>query len=73
MESCSLRDAGLKLALWFGVSMSYGTNGVGEPESKKPAEMPISEPGRYGRYDDLAKWIEKRSLNGSFSRLEQSA
>lgn len=73
MENCSLRDAGLKLASWFGVSMPHETNGVGEAESQKAAEPPIAESGRYGKYDDLAQWIEERSRNNSLSRFEQAA
>jgi len=73
MESCSLRDAGLKLASWFGISMSNGSNGVGESDSQEPAEPRISDPGRYGKYYDLAQWIEKRSQADSISRLEQAA
>lgn len=73
MENCSLRDAGLKLASWFGVSMSSGTNGVGESESQEPAQPPISEPGRYGKYDPLAEWIELRAANNALSPFEKSA
>lgn len=73
MESCSLRDAGLKLVSWFGVSMSNESTRVGESESRKPAESPIGESGRYGKYDNLARWIEKRSRNDSLSRFEQAA
>jgi hypothetical protein len=73
MESCSLRDAGLKLASWFSVSIPNGNNGVGESELQKPPEPPISGPGRYGKYGDLGQWIEKRSQADSISRLEQAA
>lgn len=73
MESCSLRDAGLKLASWFGVSMPSGTNGVGESESNEPNEPQTSVPGSYGKYDDLAHWIEDRSQSTSISRFEQAA
>ncbi len=73
MENCSLRDAGLKLASWFGVSMPNDTSGVGEAESQKASEPPIAESGRYGKYDDLAQWVEERSRNNSLSRFEQAA
>jgi DNA primase len=73
MENCSLRDAGLKLASWFGVSMPTEANGVGESNSQKAAEPSSTEPARYGKYHGLALWVEERSRNDSLSRFEQAA
>lgn len=76
MESCSLRDAGLKLASWFGFSMPTGgsqSNGVRESDSPKAAEPPIPTSGQYGKYDALARWVEERSSSANLSRFEQSA
>lgn len=75
MESCSLRDAGLKLAEWFGVSMPDPAGGVGESSSPKTSAADIDgrPDSRYGRYSDLAEWVETRSQSDSISRLEQSA
>ncbi|MEQ1645434.1 MAG: CHC2 zinc finger domain-containing protein [Pyrinomonadaceae bacterium] len=73
METCSLRDAGIKLASWFGVSMSNETDGVGESEFQEPDEPQTFEPGRYGKYHDLAQWVEERSQSTSISRFEQAA
>ena len=72
MESCSLRDAGLKLAEWFGISMSGETNGGSAPKNSAAVERQPSE-SRYGIYDPLAEWIEVRAANESFSEFEKSA
>ncbi len=73
MESCSLRDAGIKLAAMFGVSMPNRSGGEGESESKNGVDGPISESDRISEYGELIQWIEERSRNPSLSRFEQAA
>ena len=72
MESCSLRDAGLKLAEWFRISVSGETNRGSAPKDSVTVERPPNE-SRYGIYDPLAEWIEVRAANESFSEFEKSA
>ncbi len=81
MESCSLRDAGLKLASWYGLEMNSDRQ-VSASESKvdqddSQAVAPPSTVGdkhdRYGIYDPLAEWIELRAANNSLSPFEKSA
>lgn len=81
MESCSLRDAGLMLAGWFGIDSKSNQ------ERDKPVELPAnarephdqnpssrSEAGeRYGIYDPLAEWIEVRAAQSDLSPFERSA
>lgn len=82
MDGCSLRDAGLKLASWFGIiSEPNGSNHnrAGENHSLQPAgseratDSDSERCGRYGEYDVLAKWIEKRSASDLLSRSERAA
>jgi DNA primase len=81
MESCSLRDAGLKLASWFGIEMNRSSETsatISRPDPKD--ELPLNQPARmgdsdarYGVYDPLAEWIELRAANQSLSPFEKSA
>ncbi len=71
MESCSLRDAGLKLASWYGVEVQdERSEPVGESEPVKGME-PIGS-SRFGVYEPLGLWIESRLETGSLSRFEES-
>jgi len=81
MEGCSLRDAGLKLASWFGLEMNRNgetsethsrPDPKGEASSNQPARLGDSN-ARYGLYDPLAEWIELRAANQSLSPFEKSA
>jgi len=80
MESCSLRDAGLKLASWYGLEMkshAESSKAVSEPDhdysvsSVQPTPIRDSD-DRYGIYDPLAEWIELRAANDSLSSFEKS-
>jgi len=81
MESCSLRDAGLKLASWYGLEMktdaddSAGDLGTETDESESVAGLsPVEDrDARFGIYDPLAEWIELRAANNSLSPFEKSA
>ncbi len=73
MDNCSLRDAGLKLASWFGVSMPSETKKEGDSESVTSTVPSAGEQGRYGVYDPLAEWIEVRAANHTLSQFEKSA
>lgn len=77
MENCSLRDAGLNLAAWYGVETRTDAK-AGEPDSLAVTEarqMPVGDgtDGRYGIYDSLAEWIELRAANNALSPFEKSA
>jgi DNA primase len=79
MESCSLREAGLRLAAWYGIEMSDSGNGAPKPPAQDPPpEQPEATPARavddrYGVYDPLAEWIEVRAANESLSQFEKAA
>lgn len=77
MESCSLRDAGLKLAAWYGVANASDDREIRSDEggSKSSAQPSAAtdEDDRYGIYDPLAEWIELRAANNSLSPFEKSA
>jgi hypothetical protein len=80
MESCSLREAGIKLGQWFLVSDAPAK----VPERKEKMTVDVSceiasgavtasDGEKFGGYAPLAKWIEKRLSGGELSRFEQSA
>ncbi len=81
MESCSLRDAGLKLASGFGLEMNRNgetseTASRPDPKNEASLNQPArigDEDTRYGIYDLLAEWIELRAANQSLSSFEKSA
>lgn len=79
MEACSLRDAGLKIASWFGIAAGERTEGSPErfaskPDSPASADSPKGDTDtRYGIYDPLAEWIELRAAKGDLSTFEKSA
>lgn len=81
MENCSLRDAGLKLASWFGLEMNRAdqtTETISQPdpkgESSSSRPAPVGDrDNRYGIFDPLAEWIELRAANQSLSSFEKSA
>jgi|GEM_PF-5296866 len=77
MENSSLRDAGLKLAAWYGVETRPDAKAA-EPDSRAVTEArqtPVDDgkDGRYGIYDSLAEWIELRAANNALSPFEKSA
>lgn len=73
MESCSLRDAGLKLASSFGVvTRGERIEGV-DSDQKEPDARPAEGSSRLGKYDALGSWIESRLASESLSRFEQSS
>lgn len=73
MDGCSLRDAGLKLASWFGIQMPNENSGAVNSDLSSATTV-IGEPdSKYGQYESLAKWIEFRSAGDGLSRFEQSA
>lgn len=81
MESCSLRDAGLKLASWYGIEMkadrkesvtasqSDQNDSIGETRTSPVGDRD----DRYGIYEPLAEWIELRAANNFLSPSERSA
>lgn len=73
MESCSLRDAGLKLASWFGIQMPNQKRGVADSDLNGALTGGEDEGSKYGQYERLARWIESRSASDGLSRFEQSA
>lgn len=73
MDSCSLRDAGLKLASWFGVQTKTKRSEVGESISENGSAAPVECSSRFGNYEPLGRWIESRLGTGSLSRFEESA
>lgn len=73
MERCSLRDAGLKLASWFGILMSERDRGAAETKPRTETKSEGEATDRYGSYGPLALWIEERLEGNSLSRFEQSA
>jgi hypothetical protein len=78
MESCSLREAGLRLAAWYGIEMSEGSKGAQKPPAQDSPGQPEASPARvaddrYGIYDPLAEWIEVRAANESLSQFEKAA
>ncbi|MFT3746146.1 MAG: CHC2 zinc finger domain-containing protein [Pyrinomonadaceae bacterium] len=86
MESCSLREAGLKLAAWYGIEMKSessrdnlrrDTSASHQRPDEPRLETEISGAGdrdaRYGVYDPLAEWIELRAASASMSPFERSA
>lgn len=80
MENCSLRDAGLRLASWYGIESredaeSSATANPSEPAVVREAVEPASvgDRDRYGNYDPLAEWIELRAANETLSPFERSA
>lgn len=83
MESCLLRDAGLKLASSFGIENSperkpsETTSENFEGNSKRQGisshSIEKSDGDRYGIYDPLAEWIELRAANEDLSPFEKSA
>lgn len=77
MESCSLREAGLKLASWYGLEIksdAKSSKAVSETDHNDSASVthPKSAGDRYGIYDPLAEWIELRAANNSLSPFEKS-
>lgn len=80
MESCSLRDAGLKLASWFGLEMksdAKSSKAVSETDHDDSESVARPTPvgdrdDRYGIYDPLAEWIELRAANSTLSPFEKS-
>lgn len=78
MESCSLREAGLRLASWYGIEMSddggASKSSVQDGSSEQPDPTPArAADDRYGIYDPLAEWIEVRAANESLSQFEKAA
>lgn len=76
MESCSLREAGLKLGQWFSISKAPEPVGSSQPaEASHPVadDCTMSNSREYGIYKPLADWIEKRISSNGLSRFEQSA
>lgn len=81
MDSCSLRDAGLKLASWFGVETKDDANVSANSAQIKKQLQPVTDKSvsvvdkndRYGMYDALAEWIELRAANNTLSAFEKSA
>lgn len=78
MENCSLRDAGLKLASWYGIAMQSNVAEISSAsEAVEPQPSPQPEPNgyedRYGIYDELAEWIELRAANETMSPFEKAA
>jgi DNA primase len=79
MESCSLREAGLRLASWYGIEMPDGRNAEAKTTAQdasfeQPDTMPArADDDRYGIYDPLAEWIEVRAANESLSQFEKAA
>ncbi len=77
MEGCSLRDAGLKLASWFGLEMSRSVETpetISRSNPNEEASQPVGgSDARYGIYNPLAEWIELRAANQSLSPFEKSA
>ena len=81
MENCSLRDAGLKLASWFGIEMtsdSKQSKEVSPPDGDDSGTVIRPAPagdcdGRFGIYEPLAEWIELRAANDALSPFEKSA
>ena len=73
MDGCSLRDAGLRLASWFGVQMPNQKRGVADSDLSDAATVGTEGDSKYGQYESLAQWIEARSAGDGLSRFEQSA
>lgn len=77
MESCSLREAGLKLASWYGIkSSSNGTTtklSEVKPEQAQRETESEDDYDRYGIYDQLAEWIELRAASEVLSPFERAA
>lgn len=80
VESCSLREAGVKLGEWFSIS-DVSRQLVEPPVEKSPvtvfesvsSSFAVSDSNGYGVYAPLARWIEKRISGGAVTRFEQSA
>lgn len=73
MERCSLRDAGLKLASWFGVETSTDRPEIGESAPETSDAVPTESQSRFGIYEPLGEWIEDRLNSGSPTRFEEAA
>lgn len=73
MDGCSLRDAGLKLASWFGIQMPNERRVVADSDPTDAATVGTEGDSKYGQYENLARWIEARSAGDGLSRFEQSA
>jgi hypothetical protein len=82
MERCTLRDAGLKLAVWFPVAMQLpppGEQPVGEPAGTlepEPVPARVEDGGGvaangYGVFSSLCVWIETQLKNDSLEPFER--
>lgn len=77
MENCSLRDAGLTLAAWYGVDTGTDTKAVETVarSDRQVSPQPVTDGvnGRYGIYNPLAEWIDLRVASEYLSPFEKSA
>ncbi len=73
MENCSLRDAGLKLASWFGVQPKAERTEAGEIVTETSQPVTGIDRPHFGIYKPLGEWIESRLASGSLSRFEEAA